>query len=318
MSATSAHPSTYQAAPHQLTKNQRGVWLIPLTLLVGGTFLVLMAGRQEVARWYFAATMNAVEDERFADAIDTATQGLEWDPEYVPLIEMRAEASLPIEDFASALSDYERIRELAATDESFNEADIAPLVGKATVLQRMNRFSESIAMWDKVVDFREEQYRLRDDSESRQAYAMALNNRAYTEAQAGTRGVTGIDLQKSLADARLAVSLRRRTVDPVMVDTLGYLLLLNRRNEEALAQLENAVVHTRLEHEVIMERYRRRTQDRHSPDALARLARQLDQQLSVIVHHRAEAYAALGARERASADIEEATRLGYRVEDGIW
>ena len=43
-----------------------------------------------------------------------------------------------------------------------------------------------------------------------------------------------------------------------------------------------------------------------------------DQQFSVILHHRGEAYAALGEEEKADADIAKAIELGFNPDEGIW
>jgi HSP20 family molecular chaperone IbpA len=208
--------------------------------------------------------------------------------------------------------------EIAASDEIVTESDIAPLVGKANVLQRMNRFDDSNGLWDEVVEFREDQYHLRDDYESRYAYAMALNNRAYIEAQAKTQGNTNVDIHKSLEDIKLAMKIRGTQDDPVMVDTLGYLLLLNGDNEEALERLDGAVKRSQIENEAIKRKYRIEMHQAGDRRPLEQISEQLDQQYSVILHHRGEAYAALGESEKAEADIEEAKRLGYSQKEGIW
>jgi predicted negative regulator of RcsB-dependent stress response len=46
--------------------------------------------------------------------------------------------------------------------------------------------------------------------------------------------------------------------------------------------------------------------------------KRLDEQHAVILHHRGEAYQAVGDEEQAQADFSKAKELGYNPEAGVW
>ena len=312
--------SAYQAEPVQPTPGPRvPVWAVSLVFVSALVAFLLFTGRREVSRWHFAAARNALDDGLYEEAIESANKGLKWNPEYMDLVRLRAMSNLELENFEACLEDYDLLLEAAAKDEVTNENDMAPQVAKASVLQRMDRYPEAIAVWDEVVEFRKEQYRLRDDSESQYAYAISLNNRAYTEAQAWVVEEDSVNIKESLGDIREGIRIRGEEIDdPVMIDTLGYLLLLNGDTEEALAELNRAVNVTREENEnrrmQLTEAMQRVVDQRPYQEALEGIK----QNLAVILHHRGEALIAVGESEAGNADIEEAKRLGYSREDGIW
>lgn len=316
----SPNASTYQSeSAHEPQSNdQRPVWVFSLLFLLSLIAFLLFTGRKEIARWYVASARNAIQDERYEEAVSAANNGLKWNPDYTDLFEIRAMANLKLKNYEACLEDYDRMLEVAASDGVENEADMGPRMTKASVLQLMNRYDDAIAVWDEIVKYRKEQYRLRDDSESQYAYALSLNNRAYTEAQAWTLEEDSVDIKESLDDIQLAMEIRGDVDDPVMIDTLGYLMLLNGDHEEALQQLELAVELTEKENEALKTRFLNEMQhvvdQRPYQDALERI----DQQFSVILHHRGEAYAALGEEEKADADIAKAIELGFNPDEGIW
>jgi tetratricopeptide (TPR) repeat protein len=291
-----------------------------VTFLFAGFLVafVLLVGGKEVSRWYVAAAKNAILEQRFDDAVIAADTGLRWNPEYAELLKIRAVANWEKKEFELCLSDYDRLSEIAAKDEEVNEADMDPLAAKANVLQRMNRIGEAIACWDRIVEFRREQRRLRDDYESEQAYAMSLNNRAYMEAQAYVLGDKDLDIKKSLSDIQTAIELQKGETDPVVIDTLGYLLLLNGEHEQALQQLDLAVKLTSEENRIRRKEYQQMKQRVVDQRPYDEALEQLDEQYSVILHHRGEAFAAVGEQDKAKADIDEAKRLGFNQEEGVW
>lgn len=307
----------YRAETNDFSPQRRPTWT--LTLLFFGVLVsfLLLVGRSELSRWYYAAAKNAIEDGRYEDAVQAADRGLYWNPDYAELIVQRATANFQNGDFDACLRDYDRVIELYEADGTVNEFDIAAKARKAAVLHRMQRFSESLALMSEIVEYRKEQFRLRDDWESQYQYAMALNNRAYSEAQAFTKG-SEVDIKKSLQDIKLAMEVRGVADDPVMVDTLGYLLLLNEDPQEALYQLDMAVKLTQQNNEVVRQRYQEQMRTASDQRPLQQALEEMDQQFSIILHHRGEAYAANGEAEKSHADIQEAKRLGYDPDNGIW
>jgi len=176
----------------------------------------------------------------------------------------------------------------------------------------LDRYQEAVDDWSKTVDFRREQFRLRDDSESQDAYAMALNNRAYVQA------LGRIDIQGALEDINRSIEILGRDDNPVLIDTLGYLLLLDGKNQEAVYYLESAVALATLRNGEKRKEFEQSMQHEIDQRLFEAALKQMDQEFSIILHHRGEAYEAMGEVEQAEADMAEAKKLGYDPSAGIW
>ena len=309
--------SVYRSEPQDPNAEKRPRWLIPTMFGLGLLGFVLILGRSEISRWYFASAKNAIVEGRYDEAIEAANKGLHWEPNYVKLIALRAYAHQELDDFEACLSDYDQMIELAAQDEVTNEDDISPKAAKASVLQRMDRYREALVLWDEIVEYRAAQYDLRNDTESKNTYALAMNNRAYFQAQAYVKGDKDVDLEKSLVEIRDALEIRGAD-DEIMIDTLGYLLLLNGQKEEALAQFEIAVALAQSKHQAQKSRWRVQMSQMVDQRPVQDLIEQLDQHFSIILHHRGEAYEAVGEKEKADADYQRALQLGFNPAEGVW
>lgn len=318
-SATSGDSaSTFQAEPNPAAQTPMPKWLLPLIFIGGLVGFVLIVGRTEVARWHYASTVNALADERYDDAIESANNGLKWNPEYTELIALRATSHREQKDYAACLIDYDRMIAIESKKDPNSDAVYGLYGEKNYALQQLDRFDEAIANWDKVVEYRAEQYRLRDDASSQRKYAMSLNNRSYMEAQAHVKGNDKIDIKKSLADIEKAIEIRGVADDPVMVDTLGYLYLLNEKHEDALYQMTMAVQLTELGNKVRRKGIQEKMATVVDQRPYQSMMKQLDEQFSILLHHRGEVYEAMGETEKAEADIKRALELGYNPEEGIW
>ncbi len=291
----------------------RRVGLVIATVVaLGSLFWGAFWGPREVARWYLAAARNAQADMRYEAVVEAANKGLAWDDEYRDLVEARAIARLQLDDLHGSLQDFDRLIELASKDEKTTEAYMRAMAARTQVLQRLDRYQAAVDDWTDIVEFRREQYRLRGDSESQQAYALALNNRAYTQA------LGKIDIKGALKDIDLSIEIRGREDDPMLIDTLGYLLLLDGQNDEAVFYLESTVALATLQNGELRKRIEERMQlemDQRRFEARLKL---MDEQFSVMLHHRGEAYQATGETEQAEADFAEAEKLGYNPAKGIW
>jgi len=291
-------------------------WLA--SVILGGLFaFLLVIGRAEISRWYFASAQNALDDHLYDDAVTAANDGLSWDPDYTKLVSIRATANSKLGKFDEAIADYDQIIELASKDDPFGDLVLGAKAAKASTLQQLNRYDDAIEILSEIVRFREEDYRMRNDSNSQYQYAMALNNRAYIEAQAHVSGTDNIDIELALADIEKATDLRGEH-DPVMIDTLGYLQLLNEKHEEAFYFLDQATKMTEESNVLLKEQVQEKMQQAIDQRPYEDFLRGLDEQLSVILHHRGEAQRALGNEEEAKADIDRALELGFNPEEGIW
>lgn len=319
MNADQPTTSTYRSEPGGGPADPAVRRFVLLT--ISGLIIVTIAllGRAEVARWHQASAENAFADQRYEDAIAAANRAIQWDPKNEAMVNLRALARMQNDDLEGSLSDLDELIAAAARDdeamEGRDERDMQLLRQKANTLQRLERYTEAISILDEILKYRQSEYSKRDDDESRQNYAMALNNLAYTVAQAftATDDQQTFDVAVALAQSRESLDLLRFD-DPATIDTWGYLLLLNGQAESAVEQLQRAVMLTEEE----QAGYRKRLQQVADQRALQMQLLLLDQQLAVILHHRGEAYAAIGETDKSNADIAKAKQLGYDPEKGIW
>ncbi len=320
MNSDSATTSTYRSDPGGGPADPKATRFVVLFIIGVIVALVLLLGRTEISRWYHAKATNALSEKRYEDAVAAANQALEWDPESETLFELRAFARMQAEDFEGCLADYDEMIAKAAEDDVRNEKDISPLARKASVLHQIGRHAESLAIWDDIIEYRKKEFELRDDYKSRYAYAMSLNNRAYMLGQAYSiaEDREEFDVRGALEQIRLALKVRKLDDDSVMIDTLGYLLLLNEEPEEAVEELEKAVSLTKDEHGALRNRIQREMQTASDQRPLQLALSELDKQFSIILHHRGEAYEAVGEKEKAEKDLSEAKRLGFDPDKGIW
>lgn len=302
--------STYRSEPVD-SSSRKPSPLLAAAFVVGLLGFLLVIGRSEIARWKWAAAKNAMEDSQFEAAVEAATNGLKWNPEAAELIALRGAAREELGDFEGSLQDYDLMIANAAKDEEVNEADMLPLGLRSHIYQRMGRFEQAVADLTKVAEFRERQFKFRDDDASRQAFALSLNNRAYVQS------LGKIDIEQALTDIQKAIDIRG-VDDSIMLDTLGYLLLLNERAEEALEALEKAFAMTQKENNFYRNEIRRQMRLADDQRGFERNLKLLDENMAVIQHHRGEAYEAIGESEKAKADIEQAIKLGYDREAGVW
>jgi len=320
MNSHSTTSSTYQSEPGGGPADPKATRFVALFVICAIIATVLLLGRAEVSRWYHAKATNSLVERRYEDAVTAANQALEWDPDSEVLLELRAFARMQDEDYEGCIADYDQMIAKAAEDDVQNEKDISPIARKASVLHQMGRHIESVAILNDIIAYRKREYELRDDYESRYAYAMSLNNRAYMVGQAYSvaEDREQFDIKGALEQIRLGMKVRNLDDDSVMIDTLGYLLLLNEESEEAVKELERAVSLTQSEHAAqrnrIVREMKSANDQRPYQDALS----QLDKQYSIILHHRGEAYEAVGEQEKAAKDLAEAERLGYNPDKGIW
>jgi tetratricopeptide (TPR) repeat protein len=280
--------------------------------LVAIPLLATMLPR-EVSKWYLAAAAEAALDGRTSDALRNADRALEWSPDAPFVLEHRARLRLRLGDLPGSLEDCNQLILLAAEDEIVDDNDIRPREARTFVFQRLGRHDEAIEDWNFVVDY----YRPRPNESAkaptdRERYAYVLNNRAYARALANK------DIEQGLHDIQQSFEARGREDDPVLLDTQGYLYYLNGQYREAKEVMDAAVTF-----EVIRNtEWRRQLVQQMALKADQRLdqeaLRALNEQLSVLYHHRGLVYQKLNQPEKARADLDQARRLGYDPGKGVW
>lgn len=134
----------------------------------------------------------------------------------------------------------------------------------------------------------------------------ALNHRAYI------RALVGRDLEAALADIDAALE-DGEGGSPELLDTKGFVLHLLGRHHEAVDLLNVAIADTR------RTRLQLAAAVHHMPpDELAYQLRSVDHGLAVMLHHRGLACRGMGLEGQARQDLDEANRLGFAPDRGIF
>lgn len=320
MNSPTPTTTTYQSAPGGGPADpsvRRFVFLFLTGLVI---VVIALFGRQEMSRWYQAKANNAMEEGRYDDAVAAANLALEWNPENTEVVRLRLLARQRNNDDDGIIEDFDKLLAEASEDGEKNERDMVLLQQKAAVLHRMKRYTDVLKIWDEIIAYRQEEFRQRDDYDSRYDYAMALNNRAYMLAQAysATKDRELYDIEQGLEQSRLSLEVRQVDDDSMILDTVGYLLMFNGETDEAVKTLEKALAITKVEHDAIRRKFQKMMPAVQDQRPIQDKLSQLDKDYSIILHHRGEAYRANGEEELAAADIEAALQLGYNPEEGIW
>jgi tetratricopeptide (TPR) repeat protein len=133
----------------------------------------------------------------------------------------------------------------------------------------------------------------------------ALNHRAYI------RALVGRELEPALADAEMALA-GSGAGSPEFLDTRGFILHLLGRHQEAIDDLNQAIVKTQQNRRDVAA-----LAGRVDPVELAFRLRPIDHGLAVMHHHRGLACRAIGLERQAAQDFEAAERKGFDPARGV-
>lgn len=261
----------------------------------------LWAARQLVAR--------AWEKEHLNDphgALADLDRAANWAPDHPHVLYFRAHLKLTLNDVEGSLEDFNAIVKL---DRRFAPA----YVGRSSALQRLHRHREAIDDLTHAIKL----------SDSRAA--MPRNNRAYA------RAIAGLDIADALADVQQAIAivgeelahdslnLDRHSLERMSelkgqnaayLDTRGYIYFLEKRYEDALSDLNQAIQ--------LADEFRQFKLPREPAAYRSFYEKQFDRELSVMYHHRGQVYEKLGRPEESRADLDLATQLGYNPAEGVF
>lgn len=272
-------------------------WAFQSTLAKGAKFWV---AKQFAVRAWEKEHLNDPEG-----ALADLNRAASWAPDNPMLLEYRAYLKLRLNDIEGSLEDYNAILKI---DRRYAPA----YLGRGSALQRLNRHREAIDDLTQAIKL----------SDSRAA--KPRNHRAYA------RAIAGVDLADALNDVQQAISFvdedlrgglglnpqaptrvsELKEQKAAYLDTRGYIYFLQGRYEDALTDLDQAI---QLSDESRPLKLQMEPASHH-----AFYEKQLDQEISVMYHHRGEIYEKLGRKEEARADLDRATQLGYNPAEGVF
>ena len=278
------------------TKPPRRRWL---SRLAGTAFVLLMIGLvvgpiasvklpQEITLWHLAAAQERRDDGDLDAALHSLDRLLEDSPRNVDLLRTRADWRMQNQQYAAALLDANGALEVEPHDPR-------TLIVRSQIYQYLDRHSEAVADWDKLVELSESGFAL--------PLAVALNGRAYA------RALGGLQLQDALTDIDAALGVEGENAE--MLDTRGFIRHLRGDAKEALADLDRAVTlieaaHDKLDNEVANGRI-----GAVDPRRYELRLQQSAKSVAVIRYHRALVHEQLGKSDLADQDRQRVQQLGF-------
>ena len=239
-----------------------------------------------VVNWSLEQAYACQAADDVAGAVNHLSRAISWHGDHPDLLCMRALVRLESRDPRGALADARQAAMLAPLASQ-------PLRIQAIVQVVLGEADEAVAAADRAAEL------VGADA------AAAVNHRAYI------RGLVARDLDAALADIERVVA-SDDDAPPAFVDTLGFLLHLVGRHEEALDQLNHAIAGMRAERQTFARRF-----GRSASTAAAVRLREIDQSLAVMYHHRSLACGALGLDGQAEQDRQLASEKGFDPSRGI-
>lgn len=201
---------------------------------------------------------------------------------------LRAKAQVGAGRLEAALADLDRAREL-----NYDTLEVSQ--NRGIVLLRMGRHREAI-----------------DESTSGLARVSEFDQHVLLNSRAYARAIAGIELDEALKDIERAIAYGGE--EAAYLDTRGYILHLLGQNDKALADLYRAVEMTVEWNESLLEKARRRRSDLE----YRVLAKELDEYLAVLLHHRGLALMAVNRQVEGKDDLRRAVQLGYNPDAGVF
>jgi tetratricopeptide (TPR) repeat protein len=270
--------------------------------------------RGEVAQWYLAAAANAALDNRLADAQASCDTALQWAPGDPRLLHSRARIRLEAGDLAGSLEDLDQLLAIQAeSDGTLQSPTVRQLQALRTmVLQRMGKHDEATRTWESLVEFWRTQVGPEAAPATKFELAAALNNLAYARALAREGIPQGLD------EIRQALETDGQLTRPSYLDTRGYLYYLNGDLELALENMETALYFGQPATQRFKTQIRNEMQKVTDQRPYEKMLAKVDENLAVMVYHRALVHEALDNAEQAAADFRRARQLGYSEAAGLW
>lgn len=247
---------------------------------------------REIALWHLIAAQEERAAGQKTQAYDRLQSGFRWAPSNAGLLLQRAVWRLEDGQHEAALTDVNSVVQLAPDD-------YQALLVRSQILQQLDRHAEAIADW-KTID-RLSQTRGIPDR------ATALNGLAYA------RAVGKLDLDDALKNVNAALELEPKS--PSILDTRGYLLHLQAKDEEALPDMNAAVSGMEEMFKLIESQPKELQRSRFAADIDLDGINRPEQGVAVVRYHRALVLQSLGRAKDAQKDLQRARELIGREPD---
>jgi tetratricopeptide (TPR) repeat protein len=263
----------------------------PLAFVVA--VILVQSSSSVMANWYKGRATEKVRLGDFDGALANLDTAIEWSEDDPALYRERGRVRSLNKDWEGAESDFDHLVELSP--------EFVPgRIERGQLYLQRGRYDEAIQEFGVAI------------RESPPDDHYPLNDRAYARALAGK------ELEAGLFDIEMAIELYRaqnRTDNSAYLDTRGYLHFLLKNPEAALKDLDRAVKMMEAEHVKTLNDAR---EAKVGKEVIQRLEKAMQEQRSVVLHHRGEAHQALGDTEQADADLKQADALGYDPEGGVF
>lgn len=276
-------------------------WVIGFLVLVG--LLALLP--REVSRWCQAAAREAELDgdaRRAERWLDRAITWAAWDASvYLDRASVRAS----LKDWKGALADCQTALERSRDS-------IEAHFVRASILQQKGEFRAAIPDLDVVVQQWRDRVSRSHAPSDRQQLAIALNARAYV------RWLARVQPELARADIDEAFDLAKTPDNHAFLDTRGMVHLLLGNLPEAQRDMELAVTKAEVYFGDGSSQLRHMMQLMVDHRREVRSLAVLQNELAVILYHRALVYQQLGHLPQAEADLARVVRLGFQPGETLW
>ncbi|ADB19119.1 Tetratricopeptide TPR_2 repeat protein [Pirellula staleyi DSM 6068] len=266
------------------------MWLITTMIVLGVVSIIEIPS--EVARWKYAAAVEAWADGKQEAALAKLEEAMEWDAEEPRFLVERARWRTEMRQFDAALADI---------NTAVNKLGETPflLVERSKIRQFLGQHEAAIADWVEL--------ERRSVATGFPERVEALNGLAYA------RAVGNIDLEKALTDVNAALEIDPQSA--AMLDTRGFIYYRLGRQKEAKADLDRAIAlqeTLREKMSILRSENASRIVDPREEKALEKIE---DQGMAVIYYHRSLIHGALEDEAARKSDFEKAKELAGREPD---
>lgn len=268
-------------------------WTLVAVVLLGALAIALEPFARTAAKSIMGDVCAARGQAKFYDgdlpaALDQLDKAVAWAPEDPGILLLRAQMRFRNNDLKGSLEDYDRVIQLSPTYSG-------GYAGRAQVYQRLGRYPDAIN--DLTTALRQQPV----------WEPQPWNHRAYV------RALGGIELTEALDDVNEAIRLAPDE-NASFLDTRGLILHKLDKNDEALADLNRAIVLTTAQR----QQWRLQGEKDQTDPRLRKLRDEdFDHALAVMHQHRGLVHAALKHEAEAKSDADEAQKLGYDPAKGI-
>jgi tetratricopeptide (TPR) repeat protein len=271
--------------------------VILISYLVVLVPVVIAEGPRERVRWYVAAAESHWERGNQAAAQDLLNEILQWAPNDSSLWMRRAEWHQEMGSEEKSLADAAR-----ALDAATGAERVELLMQRAHMLQHFQRWRDAVEDWKEIRRLAEGEPDGLEGTRRRWSRPQLLNGLAYA------RALAHLELSEALVEATEA--LRDEPDSPDILDTRGYILFLLGRYDEALQDLDQAVL-GKSRQQTWRRFFEEQRQQLVDLSALNRADQYYQRSLAVILYHRSLVHGRLHPEKAQRDEQRLRDELGF-------